>query len=861
MAAVSALCLSCLLLAPDSAHALDPNIHLTQYIHKSWKIQDGSVADRMLSITQTSDGFLWFASLSQGIYRFDGVKFFPQRLFIDGRSINRVDSVYGDHAGGLWAVTDGKEIIHLKNGAVVSHFEFEGFPISAGFSEDVDGSLWIMLGNPRIDEILCHVTDRTLKCFGRTDGISIPGGGALASDGKGGFWLGGQKAIEHWREGVSQVYAIKALNSNGGVPVQTLILDPDGSTLWVGLLQQGPGAGLGKLQNGVFKSFIAAGLNGSKIAVSAMIRDRDGSLWVGTTGDGLFRIRGNVVDHYGRAEGLSGDNVDNLLEDREGIVWATTQNGIDSFREPRVTTFSALEGLGPDAAIGVLASKDGSVWVANGNSLDHIEKNGTVSSIRWGQGLPGDQVSAMLEDHAGNLWIGVGDDLYLLKNGHFRRIPESDHQLLGIISRMTEDVDGNIWAQCSGKTRKTIRIRDFKIREEFSNSQLPVGRIAADPHGGIWIGRPKELLLFRHGELQAFPIETAEINHLIVQADSSVLVAVDDGLAGLRRGKFQRMTAKNGLPCNEVFSLVEDTQKRWWAYTDRGVVEFADSELQRWWANPDAIIRTKLYDALDGARPGRRSLNPVALSSDGRIWFVNAGIVEMLDTSKPSRKALSAATYLESITVDRREFQASDNLKLSPRPRELQIDYTSPVLAVPERVRFRYRLDPYDRDWHDAGTRRHAFYTDLPPGKYSFRVVACDSDGVWNNSPAKLDFSVAPAYYQTNWFRVLCAAVLLAFAWTAYHRRVRQLALQFDLALDARVAERTRIGRELHDTLLQSFQGVLLKFQSVLKVLPERPIEAKQRLERALESYWCHYRGKRCRTGIALVSAQHRRFG
>ena len=150
-------------------------------------------------------------------------------------------------------------------------------------------------------------------------------------------------------------------------------------------------------------------------------------------------------------------------------------------------------------------------------------------------------------------------------------------------------------------------------------------------------------------------------------------------------------------------------------------------------------------------------------------------------------------------------------------------------------MRFRYRLDGYDHGWRDAGTRRQAFYTDLPPGKYSFRVIACNSDGVWSDSTSKLDFSVAPAYYQTNWFRALCACILLAMLWAAHQWRVRQLQNQFDMTLEARVGERTRIARELHDSLLQSFHGLLLRFQTVFQLLPERPMEAKEKLGSAIE--------------------------
>jgi signal transduction histidine kinase/ligand-binding sensor domain-containing protein len=790
----------------------------------------------MDSIAQTSDGFLWFTSPSQGIYRFDGVRFVSRTVSVMGTTINAIAQVHGDHAGGLW-VLGAHEVVHLKSGAIVSHFELE-WPES-GISEDADGSLWFMRGGKNLDAPLCHVSDRELKCFGKADGVSMPmGGDALLADGKGGFWLGGQTALLHWHNGVSQIYPIKALSSNTGDPISGLALDSDGS-LWAGMEEQGPGLGLGRLVNGSFQSFIAPGFDGSKIAVHSLILDRDGSLWVGTIGNGLFRIRGNVVEHYGRADGLSSDSVNRLFEDREGILWVTTSNGIDSFHDPRVTTFSALEGLGPDAAMGVLASRDGTIWVANGDSLDHIGKNGAVSSIRWGKGLPGDQVSAMLEDRAGNLWVGVYDGLYLFKNGSFRRIPEPDRTPLGLVGGLTEDIDGNIWAECFGASQRLLRIHDFQVREEFSASRIPPGcDLAADPHGGIWICTQKgSLALLRNGTLQEFsvnPKTNISGRAVIAQADGSVLAGSIDGLIGLRLGKVQRMTTQNGLPCNSVLAFVQDNEKRWWLYTRCGIVELPNSELQRWWANPEAVLQTRTYDALDGARSGIPTFNPAAYSSDGRVWFATGSFVQMVDPSRISNKALPAVTYIESVTVDRKEFAATDHLGLSPHPQDLEIDYTSPTFTIPQKVRFRYRLDGYDHEWNDAGTRRQAFYTDLPPGKYSFRVIACNSDGVWNDSAAKLDFSVAPAYYQTNWFRVLCAVCVLALLWGAYQLRVRQVRQELTIGLEAMLGERTRIARELHDTLLQSFHGLLYRFHAARNLLPGRPDEAVQALDSAL---------------------------
>jgi signal transduction histidine kinase/ligand-binding sensor domain-containing protein len=791
----------------------------------------------MLSVTQSSDGFLWFTSLSQNMYRYDGVQLVPWTLSVGRKPIDRIMSVFADRRGGLWAI-DEHEIVHLKGGAIISHFPLRWQMRTEYISEDPDGSLWVMQAGNDVDKPICNVTDSAVRCFGKADGISMASGESVLADGKGGFWLGGQRALVHWHGGTSESYPIQALRSNIADGILALAVEPDGS-LWVGIGAPGPGAGLGRLEKGVFKSFATPTFDGSKLAVSSMTHDREGSLWVGTEDNGLFRVRGNVVEHYGRAEGLSSDSVWGLLEDREGILWVTTTNGIDSFRDPAITTFSAVQGLALDDVVGVLASRDGTVWVANADVLEHIGKDGAVSSIRGGKGLPRDQVSSMLEDRGGNLWVGVYDGLFVLRDGQFHRISEPDHQPFGLITAIAEDTDGNVWAACFGKTRKLVRISDFQVRQVLSALQLPSGRISSDPHGGIWIGtHNRKLVLFRDSVQQKFDLDSeADLptNDIIAQADGSILAAFNDGLVGLRQGRMQRMTTRNGLPCNTVYSLIEDKRNDWWLNTSCGIVELTDSEVQRWWANPETVMQTRIYDALDGARPGQAPFNSTGLSPDGRVWFATGVVIQMVDPSKLSHNAQRAETYVESITADRRAFEAARNLRLPPNPKDLQIDYTSPTFLIPQRVKFRYRLDPYDRDWHDAGTRRQAFYTDLPPGKYSFRVMASNSEGVWNESAAKLDFTVAPAYYQTNWFRVFCAFLFLALLWAVYQWRVRQLQKQFETTLEVRVGERTRIARDLHDTLLQSFHGLLLRFQTVSVLLPERPIEAKEKLDSAID--------------------------
>src|SRR5271157_3469235 len=365
IAATLGSCLTCVLLLAGPVHALDPNKRLTQYMHASWRIQDGSAPAGIEAIAQTLDGYLWLSSDSQGLYRFDGVRFLPWTLSSNGKTINAIVNVYGDHAGGLWALGE-REVVHLKGGVVTSHFNLDGLQQFQQISEDADGSLWVVRGRTAVsDAPLCRITDGAVKCFGKSEGVPISPVDSLLADGKGGFWLGGQTALVHWHDGVSETYPIQALNSNAGqLGINSVVRSSEG-TLWVGIAAEGPGLGLCRLIGGIVKPFVTPTFDGSKVVVTAMISDRDGNLWVGTSGKGIFRVHGNVVDRYQRMDGLSSDSVLVFFEDREGTIWTVTTNGIDSFHDPRVTTFSAREGLGTDAAAGVLAGRDGSIWVAN----------------------------------------------------------------------------------------------------------------------------------------------------------------------------------------------------------------------------------------------------------------------------------------------------------------------------------------------------------------------------------------------------------------------------------------------------------------------------------------------------------------
>ena len=817
--------------------ALDPSKRITQYQHKVWRVQDGFLPNSPGRIWQTTDGYLWVGV--RGLfpaYRFDGVRFVPWSFPIP--SSKRITDFLAAKSGGFW-VGDLGGVTHVSGNRVIAHFDLQG-PI-ASMAEDMDGSLWVVLavlgGGP-----LCQITNVGAHCFDEAGETLFKHVGALLPDGKGGIWVGTSSALVHWKSGHSETYYCKGLESNPGLGVTALVSNPDGS-LWVGIGQEGTGLGLEKFSEGEFRPFVTPNFDGSKIDVHTLVTDRDHNLWVGTRSHGLYRVHGEAVDHFGSADGLSSDTIYRMYEDREEIVWIATSSGLDSFRDRNVSTFTHVQGLSEDLVVSVMSSRDGTVWVANDKGLDYI-RDGRVFSVGKSEGLPpGNQATALLEDRGGRIWVGIDDGLFILENHHFRRLPEPNHRPLGLVASLAEDIDGNIWAECISKPGKLVRIRDFRVQEEFSRSQVPSAHaVAADPKGGIWLSRGDgDLLRFQNGAIQTFPlkVEGDFVRQLEVEPDGSVLAAApSDGLIVLRAGNFQRLTKNNGLPCDGVMGFVRDDKKNWWLQTPCGYIFVADSEMQRWWDHPDSVVQLQLFDIVDGAQPGLVPFSSTAKSPDGRLWFA-AHVLQTIDPRHLLFNGLPPPVHIEQMIADHQAYEvnsdANVNVRLPPRVRDLQIDYTALSLVAPEKVRFRYKLEGRDTSWQEPETRRQAFYTDLRPGKYRFRVIACNNAGVWNEEGASLDFNIAAAWYQTNWFRVACAATFLLLLCFIYQLRVRQLHYQFSIGLEARVNERTRIARDLHDTLLQSFHGLLLRLETAAHLLPTRPDHAKTTLDSAID--------------------------
>jgi signal transduction histidine kinase/ligand-binding sensor domain-containing protein len=818
-----------------TAWAVDPNRQITQYAHTAWRIHDGVFNGTPTAITQTTDGYLWIGT-QIGLMRFDGVRFVPWKP-TSGKELSSSDifALLGARDGSLWIGT-GSGLSHWVDGNLIQYPDRPGEVLS--IVQRADGEIWFSYFQiPEFAAGICKVVGAQTQCYyGKNNGAR------LVEDDSGSLWTGYGATLTRWKLGSSSTYAQHGLRLAEPTGVASLAVARDGS-IWVGMASGGHGAGLQQFINGAWKPFIAQHFDSSTLVVNALLLDRENTLWVGTT-HGLYRIRGQQADHFGSSDGLSGDDVivQGLYEDREGNIWVDTSQGLDCFRDLPVTTFSSREGLPPEEVDSVLVVRDGTVWISGNQSLTALrpERTPNVEVHR----APGNQVMSLLEDHAGELWVGVEDFLTVYKNGTFRKIDKPDGKPIGVVVGLTEDVDHNVWAETSGTPRTLFRIQGFKIQEAFPAPQMPAARrVAPDPGGGIWLGLIRgDLARYKNGKLEIFPFRHStvpgidtQVNELLVTSDGAVLGATHFGLIAWRNGTQQTLTVQNGLPCDGVNALVFDNQGNLWLYSQCGLIEVPKGEIQKWWQKPDAVVHFRLLDSLDGVRPGRAPFDPSARSPDGRLWFANGFALQVLDPDHLSRNSIPPPVHVEEIIADRRSYAPGSNPSLPSLTRALEIDYAGLSFVAPQKVRFRYKLEGHDTEWQEPGSRRQAFYSDLRPGKYRFRVIACNNDGVWNEEGATLDFSVAPAWYQTIWFRVACAGGFVLLLWALYQLRLQQLERQFGMQVEARVNERTRIARDLHDTLLQSFHGLMLRFQAATNLLPERPVEAKQRFESAID--------------------------
>jgi len=821
------LSIAALTLAPSTSQAQQ----LTQYAHTAWRFQEGVFDAAPISIAQTADGFLWIGTLN-GLFRFDGVHFDSWNDRIHELHTCCALSLLGATDGSLWIGTS-VGLARLKDGKVVAVTDHDAR--YNAMVEDRNGRIWGARTRIRDDKgPLCEVKGTDVQCHGEKDGLGCQFGNVVTQDKSGTVWVGDVGKICSWHDGKAVAYSARIADAGCKPIIQSLLVDP------TGLILIGCEGGLRRLERGTLVPFRPGSLDPDHLEGSQLLYDHGGGLWIGTASHGLYRVSDGVADHFGVEDGLSDDNVSALYEDREGNIWVATPNGIDRFHRLNVISFSSKQGLRATGGSAVLATRDGhTLWTSSPQGLA-VLRDGKITVMTRKEGLPGEQVTALLEDRHGVLWLGIDRELFSYANGHFTKHLRSDGKPTDMVVAMAEDANGYIWTVTIGAYRLLRMDPKTGIAEVIPTSVTP-SRITSSPHGVVY------LLSFLSGQIsvgrngndwETIPLPTGPRTgrSLLAYDEDSLFVATDAGLYRWKDRKWSALTTKNGLPCGTVQDLVNDAQAGLWVHLSCGFVYISKGDLDAWSRDDNTRLNIKLYDTLDGARPGRGDFEPGrARTANGQLWFANGSVLQMIDPNNLVHNDLPPPVSILKMVADHKIISSSSNYRLPPLTRDLEIHYAALSLVSPEKVRFRYALWGADKNWQEVGSRREAYYMNLRPGRYRFQVIASNNDGVWNQQGATLDFSIAPAYYQTNWFRALCAALLLALLWAAHQLRVRQLAAQFNVRLEERVAERTRIARDLHDTLLQSFHGLLLRFQAGINLLPGRPTEARKVLEDAVE--------------------------
>jgi signal transduction histidine kinase/ligand-binding sensor domain-containing protein len=837
------------------AGALAQEQHISQYAHRAWLMRDGFFSGVPKAITRTADGYIWVGTDS-GLYRFDGSSF-ESWSSPDGKKLpsSLISALQGARDGSLWIGMQGG-LAHFVDRKLVLYPDFHDDVY--GLMEDRLGQIWFTRSEAggALRTPICQALPTAIHCPDESEGVTTrsccPYG--MTQDKEGYLWAATEGPLLRWKPGHRErTYMPNEWKRTKGVQNASIVVAmPDGSVL-VGVTHPGAFGGLQRLSMGRWEPMKVPGFDGSLISVYSAFRDKDGAIWIGTDREGIYRIQGTAFEKFGSQDGLSGDLVIEFYQDPENGIWVATSGGVDYFHSRKVMTFSKREGLTADGADGVTAGRDG-VWL-NDQTLDFL-KNGHIEVIQRGHGLPGRICTAIFVDSFGRLWSGFDNDLYRYDHGEFQKVHGkgggSTHFIVGI----AEDSAHNIWAEVSGESRKLIRIHGLQVVEEFPESVIPSARaLAAGPNGVLWLGlRNGDLARFHDGRAEVFPSPggpKSYVYQVVVNPDGTVFATTSAGLVGWKNGTSHLLSSKNGLPCDPVIGAAWDSQDSLWLDTGCGLARISKEDVDRWWRDDSVIVAPEMLNALDGVQAGLPSFNPMVQTPDGRLWIVNKFTLQVVDPGHLVHNDVLPPVHIQKVIADHKPYQSNDKLTFPPLILDLEIDYAALSFVNPQKVRFRYRLEGRDTAWQEAGNRRQAFYTDLRPGSYRFRVIAANDDGLWNEEGASIVFTIAPAWYQTAVFRISCLLAGLLLLWLIYYLRMKQASRSIRARFDERIAERTRLARDLHDTLLQTLQGSKLVADDAL----ENRADAEH-TRRSLEklSEWID---RAMREGRAALNALH----
>jgi ligand-binding sensor domain-containing protein len=841
--------LSFALMTAQQALALDPAKHLNQFGHTTWTVENGAPTN-IMALAQTADGYLWIGAM-KGLYRFDGVKFeqIPSSLEHSPQS-DGVTALLTARNGDLWFghLWGGLSVLHDGQLRNVNPARPNG--IVFRIVQSKDGAVWAATNGIRLAGLRRFLNGKwTIINAGERGLPKVELSDVLAAR-DGTLWAALIDRIVRLKPGAQNFEAVgdkvrlaSALSEDADGRVW--VLDADGARPLAGRsTDSSPSAQIG----------VRPEIN------TAFIRDHQSQLWAASETVGLLRIRdprafdrgslGGSAIPLPSKEDLETGFPDALLEDREGNLWVGTNRGLDRFRVANVVTqvqssstaslgspyilllptnagdFYAMWNFGSsresgkathlylnqkgrwidlshfaEHPTGACVAGDSGLWMADGNGVHHLQGNRIDRTISLPPSARHHLIKSCLQDGRGRLWISAyGDGLFKFEDSRWTRVDVAPE--LASVWPYAWEVDprGRVLAYFG--TRSLYRIDGDRIETLLTPSEINLRLIET---------------IFSVG------------NRILLGGERGIMIS-DNG------GAFKTLSATRFPYLAHVAGLIQTSSGDIWALSAVGLVRLKVRDVNLALSDDSVNLPSRIFDFHDdlGGDAQSDSKTNMLEGADGKIWLATTDALSWIDPRHLHHNDRPPTVLLRSIIADGRERKPGSSLTLPAGTSQLQIDYTATSLTAPEKIDFRYRLDGVDKDWVKAGTRRQAFYTNLGPGKYRFRVTAANEDGMWNKIGAAIDLEILPTFTQSRGFLFLCAVAICGALWLLYQIRLNQVSDRLRVGHEERTAERERIARELHDTLLQGVQGLIFRFQSVAASIPEEQA-ARKSMEQALD--------------------------
>jgi signal transduction histidine kinase/ligand-binding sensor domain-containing protein len=814
---------TCAALSPVGLSALDPDRALGQYIVTRWDSRDSFPGGAINAIAQTPDGYLWIGA-ENGLVRFDGISF---RLIDHANSPSlpsgQVLGLVVDAEGALWVRMQSPYLMRYRGESFEQIYPVQ---LPTPFSPARERGATAVTRGTRGD-VLIAPPDGPLRYIdekltpivssGVAGGLPI----SIAETADGAVWIGMRD---------TGLFCVRdGHGSQVGLPDQkvNVLLPGAGSELWIGT-----DSGLICWDgSAITRRGIPAALARSPIL--ALARDRDSNLWISTPA-GITRMDTNTSTVHGTG-GSSPGAVRAIFEDREGNLWFGGTEGLMQLRDAPFLSYAGVAGEGGSLHV----ETSGRTWIAP-SSGGLLWIRGAEARSITAPGVDGDVIYS-ISGGPGELWLGrrLGGVTQLREEAgvlQARTYTASDGLAPGAVYAVSRSRDGSIWAgTLSGAVSRIEKSRITTFTTADGLSADAVTTIQETPDGVIWVGTTGGLEAFRNGNWRRYGGEDGlppgRVNGLALDGEEVLWVGASSGLFYWAGSRFESARNAPDSLQGEIYGLAADDVGNLWASTDRHVVSVSRASLLSQSKGPAVVRQFGTADGLPSTRGIRRDRS-VAKDPSGRIWFSLQGGLCVVNPSLPSALA-PALVKVESVVVDGQPLGTGSVARYPSNRQRVVFSFVGVSLTVPRRVRYRYLLDGYDSDWSQPTESREAAYTSLPPARYTFRVMASNSEGLWNGEPAGVVLEVEPQLSETRWFRMAVLCLTAAAVFAGYRYRMARVHAAMNLRFEERLAERTRIARELHDTLLQTFQGLMLRLQLVDDLLP--PGRAKEQLEQSLD--------------------------